>query len=179
MIRGILKHLWCWHLRRQGLNMSPDCRFMGFPSFGSEPWLITIGPHVTIAPGVTFITHDGGTWVFREQERYSRVIKYGRIIVHRNCFIGDGATLMPGISIGPDAVVAAGAVVTRSVPPGTVVAGVPARVVCTVFDYAERCLTRTPEYDVEAYLKDKRREVLRVIPVPASAGHEGKYAIHS
>lgn len=148
--------------------MAPDCRFMGFPTFGSEPYLVRIGRHVTIASNVSFITHDGGTWVFRDQSRYKRVIKYGRIEIHDNCFIGSRATIMPGVAIGPNAVVAAGSVVTKSVPPNTVVAGVPARFLCTVEQYAENALRTTPEYDIQAYEKDKRLELLRVVPSPSA-----------
>jgi acetyltransferase-like isoleucine patch superfamily enzyme len=50
-------------------------------------------------------------------------------VVGRNVWIGAGATVLQGVTIGDDAVVAAGAVVTRDVPPAVLVAGVPARVV--------------------------------------------------
>ena len=49
--------------------------------------------------------------------------------LRRGCRIGGGAVLLPGVEIGADAFVAAGAVVTRNVPPGALVMGVPARVV--------------------------------------------------
>jgi UDP-2-acetamido-3-amino-2,3-dideoxy-glucuronate N-acetyltransferase len=52
-----------------------------------------------------------------------------RILIKRRAAIGTAAVIMPGVIIGENAVVGAGAVVTRSVPDGTVVAGVPARVV--------------------------------------------------
>lgn len=51
------------------------------------------------------------------------------IVIKRNAWIGAGATILPGITIGENAVVAAGAVVSRDVPPNTVVAGIPAKVV--------------------------------------------------
>lgn len=50
-------------------------------------------------------------------------------VVRRNASIGSNATILPGLTIGERALVGAGAVVTRDVPPGSVVAGVPARVV--------------------------------------------------
>lgn len=53
----------------------------------------------------------------------------GHILIKRNAWIGAGATILPGITIGENAVVAAGAVVNRDVPANTVVAGVPARVI--------------------------------------------------
>lgn len=54
------------------------------------------------------------------------------IVVKRNAWIGAGATILPGVTIGENAIVAAGAVVSRNVPPNTVVAGVPATVVKTL-----------------------------------------------
>lgn len=51
------------------------------------------------------------------------------IVIKRNAWIGAGATILPGVTVGENAIVAAGAVVSRDVPPNTVVAGVPARVV--------------------------------------------------
>ncbi|MEZ0540997.1 DapH/DapD/GlmU-related protein [Fibrella arboris] len=54
------------------------------------------------------------------------------IVVKRNAWIGAGATILPGVTIGENAVVAAGAVVSRDVPPNTVVAGIPAKVVKTL-----------------------------------------------
>jgi acetyltransferase-like isoleucine patch superfamily enzyme len=47
----------------------------------------------------------------------------------RGCYLGAGAMILPGVTVGEKAVVGAGAVVTRDVPPGVLVAGVPARVV--------------------------------------------------
>ena len=54
------------------------------------------------------------------------------ILVKRNAWIGAGATILPGVTIGENAVVAAGAVVNKDVAPNTVVAGVPARMIRTI-----------------------------------------------
>lgn len=54
------------------------------------------------------------------------------IVVKRNAWVGAGATILPGVTVGENSIVAAGAVVSRDVPPNTVVAGVPARVVKTL-----------------------------------------------
>ena len=85
-------------------------------------------------------------------------------IIEDNCFIGARAIIMPGVTIGPNSVVGAGAVVTRNVPPDSVVAGVPAKVITSVDCYAERCLKNTPEYDRDAYMRDKKSELLRIYP---------------
>lgn len=139
---------------------------MGMPNFGSEPYLVSIGRQVTISSRVTFVNHDGATWVFRRQPRYAKVIKFGRIVIHENCFIGTGATILPGVTIGPNAVVAAASVVIENVPPNTVVGGTPARVLMGVDEYAEKCLAQNPDYNELAYRKDKAAELVRLFPRP-------------
>lgn len=153
-------------LKKQGLQISDDCRILGMPNFGSEPYLISIGKHVAIASKVTFITHDGATWVFRKLPRYNDVIKYGRITIHDNCFIGYGSIIMPGVSIGPNSVVAAGSLVNKDVPPNSIVVGTPAKVLHSIEDYAEKCLALTPNYDKEKYKIDKKSELLSLYPYP-------------
>ena len=54
------------------------------------------------------------------------------IVIKRNVWIGAGATILPGVTIGENAIVAAGAVVSRDVPPNTIVAGIPAKIVKTL-----------------------------------------------
>jgi acetyltransferase-like isoleucine patch superfamily enzyme len=105
-------------------------------TFGSEPWLVTLGAHVTVTGGVNFVTHDGAVWVFREAE--PDIDRFGRIVVGDNVFIGLKATILPGVTIGDDSVIAAGAVVVRDVPSGSIVGGVPARVLTTVEAYRAR-----------------------------------------
>jgi acetyltransferase-like isoleucine patch superfamily enzyme len=56
----------------------------------------------------------------------------GKVLIKKNAWIGAGVTILPGVTIGTNAVVAAGAVVTKDVPNNTVVAGTPARVIKTM-----------------------------------------------
>jgi len=134
---------------RGGLKMGKDVRIIGKPEFGSAPYLVTIGNHVTVSSDVSFITHDGATWVFRHLPEYRGLQKFGFIEIGDNCFIGTRAILMPGITIGPNTVVGAGAVVTRSVPPNTVVAGCPARVISSTEEFIKRSLPRCRSYPPE------------------------------
>lgn len=146
-----------------GLKIGKNVRIMDGVSFGSEPYLIEIGNHVTISSDVLFITHDGGTWVFREQERFQDVIKYGKITVGNNCFLGARSIIMPNVAIGNNCVIAAGSIVTRDVPDNTVYGGNPAKMICTLDEYAEKCLLRNPDYNKTNYIKNKKDELLRIL----------------
>jgi maltose O-acetyltransferase len=106
-------------------------------------WLITIGDDVVIGPRAYLLAHDATT---RRALGYTRI---GRITVADRAFIGGGALLLPGVTIGEDAIVAAGAVVSRDVEPGTIVGGNPARVIGTTEDYLGRLrssLEERPRY---------------------------------
>jgi acetyltransferase-like isoleucine patch superfamily enzyme len=162
-------------LRRQGLTIPSDCSLSGMPSFGSEPYLITIGHNVSMADQVAFITHDGGTRVFRDREPYRKVLKYGRITILDNCVIGYRATILPGVVIGPNSVVSAGSVVTRTVPPNTVVFGNPAKPIMTIDQYAQWALAASPAYDEEEYRRDRRAALVKMAlhGVPKGSGTAG------
>lgn len=60
------------------------------------------------------------------------------VTIGDNCHIGMNAMILPGVTIGRDCIVGACAVVTHDVPDGTVVAGVPARPICTVEEYRDK-----------------------------------------
>ena len=87
---------------------------------------IILEEDVLISPGVVMTSHQHS---FSSAERPIREqpLQFGSILVRRGAWVGANATILPGIEIGADAVVGAGAVVTCSVAPGTVVVGVPAR----------------------------------------------------
>src|SRR3954454_364631 len=65
-------------------------------TFGSEPYLVTIGDHVTVTSGVRFITHDGGVWVLRE--KHPDIDFIAPISIGSNVFIGLDALILPGVS---------------------------------------------------------------------------------
>ena len=86
--------------------------------------------NVSVASNVTFVCHDVMQKVFNNINPDKHVKKkYGCIEVMDNVFIGSNSTILYNVRIGPNAVVAAGSVVVKDVPPGTIVAGVPAKVI--------------------------------------------------
>lgn len=85
---------------------------------------ITIGDDVLIGPNVSLVTENHPT---DPKDRTTVLLK--PIVIKRNAWLGAGATILPGVTIGENSIVAAGAVVSRDVPPNTIVAGVPAKVV--------------------------------------------------
>ena len=97
-----------------------DCSFLDMGG-------ITVEDDVMIGPKVSLITENHP---LDPTDRKTVLPK--AIVVKRNAWIGAAATILPGVTIGENAVVAAGSVVSRDVPPNTVVAGVPAKVVKTL-----------------------------------------------
>ncbi len=166
MVDRLIKRKLLDHYKKLGLTIADDCLLNQLPSFGPEPFLISIGKRVAISSKVTFITHDGATYVFRDQPKYQNIRRFGRITIHDNCFIGYGATILPGVTIGPDAVVGAHAVVVSDVPPGMVVWGVPARPLMSLEKYAEKSLAQSLPCDEAAYARDRRAELVRLLPPP-------------
>lgn len=124
--------------------------------------MITLRKNCRISSNVHFVTHDGGTWAFRNRwDEYEDVIKYGKIEVGEETFIGAGVIIMPGVNIGRNCVVGAGSVVTHSIPDESVAVGVPAKVICTTKEYAEKCLKNMPiDFDQKRYLEDKKSYLL-------------------
>jgi len=88
---------------------------------------ITIEDDVLIGPKVNLITENHP---LDPANRRTLVTK--PIVIKRNAWLGAGVTILPGVTVGENAVVAAGAVVSRDVPDNTIVAGVPAKVVKSV-----------------------------------------------
>ena len=88
---------------------------------------ITIEDNVLIGPKANLITENHS---LNPTERKSLICK--PIVIKRNAWIGAAATILPGITIGENSVVAAGAVVNADVPPNTIVGGVPAKFIKSI-----------------------------------------------
>lgn len=94
-----------------------------------------------------------------------------RVIIHESCHFGSRTVILPGVEVGPRTMVGANSVVAKSLPPDTVCAGVPAKVICSLDDYLERHLQKLArvqkfpwtEYNIGALTPERRQELLAAL----------------
>ena len=110
------------------IAIGAHCAISSFNHISTGDEDLVIGDHVRIAPNVTILGADRNV-----KQRDALIVDQGRshksTDIGRDVLIGAGAVILPGCSIGTGAVIGAGSVVTGDVPPYSIVAGVPARVI--------------------------------------------------
>ncbi len=102
--------------------------------WSSEPYLITIGSHCQLTD-CKIHTHGGGNII---RESYPDFDMFGKVVIGDWVYIGSGSQIMPGVTIEDHVLVAAGSIVTKSVPTGCIVAGNPAKIIGHTEDYILR-----------------------------------------
>ncbi len=137
-----------------GVKIGKNC-LIGTRNWSSEPYLITIGNNVQVTKDVYFHTH-GGAHVARHV--HPKFDIFGKIVIEDDAYIGSGSHIMPGVTIGKGSLVAAGSVVSKSIPPREMWGGVPAKFICTVDDYIERNLPYN--LDSKGLSHDEKKEFL-------------------
>ena len=138
------------YFRKQGAQIGKDC-FISIIYLASEPFLIKIGNHVGIGGGVKLLTHNLG-WCFRDKVPDLQV--FGKIVIEDNCNIGINAIILPGVTIGKNSLVAAGAVVTKNVPPNSIVGGNPAKIIGNTDEYFLKVKKIWETQKPEGYLRE-------------------------
>lgn len=146
------------YARHIGVVIGENCLIDTY-NWPTEPYLITIGNNVQVTGGVSFYTHGGCHSV---REKHPDFDIFGKIVVKDWAYIGARSHIMPGVTIGEGALVAAGSVVTKSVAPHTVVGGNPARFICTTDEFYER----NKQFDLHSKGKGSlaKRELLLSAP---------------
>lgn len=158
-IRQTIKNYQINKLIKKGLKIGQNVH-LG-PEVIIDPsycFLITIGDNVTIAPRVHLLAHDASMGVHLKRA------KMGEVKILNDTFIGAGTIILPGVTVGPNAVVGAGSVVTRDVPPGTVAIGNPAKVVFTLADFLQKheenaIVLPYQEYSIQYLTAEKIKEI--------------------
>lgn len=90
---------------------------------------LTIEDRVAFGPNVTIIitSHPNNSELRRLSDVYPSFEVFGQVRIMHDAWIGAGAIILPGVTVGECSIVGAGAVVTENVPPFSIVAGVPAK----------------------------------------------------
>lgn len=116
-----------------GVRFGKGC-FFATKNWSSEPYLIEVGNYVQITQGVTIHTHGGAHCARRVHPKFDF---FGKVRICDWVYVGSNAQIMPGVTIGEGCLIAAGSIVTKSIPPNKVVAGNPARIICSIDEFIE------------------------------------------
>ncbi len=135
---------WIEYLRNVGVRIGEGTMFYCRPwellIDTTRPYLIEIGKNVQITKGVTVLTH-GFDWSVLKAKYGDIIGSAGKVKIGDNCFIGMNTLILKNTTIGDNVIVGAGSVLTgREYPSNTVVAGNPARVICTLEEYYNKRL---------------------------------------
>lgn len=147
--------------RHEGVSIGKNCNIQKV-SFGSEPFLITIGDQVQITNGTKIFTH-GGAFILRK--KYPDIDFFGKVVIKDNVYIGNNCLIMPGVTIGSNVLVAAGSVVTKTIPDNVVVGGNPAKILCSILEFEERMLEKNVSSKIMS--SDEKRKYLLSLPESA------------
>jgi maltose O-acetyltransferase len=171
---GSVKHrLESYLLRRQWAKL----RAAGM-TIGADVWLprstwidihhchlISIGEHCGFGEQCMILAHDA------QMDEFLDAARIGRVIIYPSCHIGARTTILPGVEIGPRTIVGANSLVSRSLPPDTVCAGTPAKVLCTLDQYLDRHRARLATaatfpysmYDARVLTPERRAELFAAV----------------
>ena len=142
-----------------GDNVKLNCQTN---SFGTEPYLISVGDNCLFACGLKIHTHDGAVSVLNNLNYFDgeRMDKMARVKIGNNVYTGTDVTIMPGVTIGDNCIIGAGAVVTKDIPSNSVAVGVPARVVRTIDEYYQSALERGLFYPTKGMSPEEKKKYL-------------------
>lgn len=128
----------------------------------SHCFLIKIGDNVVFSSKVHVLAHDAST------KKYTGYTKIGLVNICDDVFIGANSTILPNVTIGKGSIVAAGSVVTKSIPPGEVWAGVPAKKIYNVEEYLDKFDLRKSnaifdkKYTIKNGITNKMKEEMKM-----------------
>jgi maltose O-acetyltransferase len=155
--KWILEAIWLEDYLKRSMKMGINCSIQPGVTFDySLCWLINIGNNVTIAPQAYILAHDDSSKIL------TGYTKLGVVTIEDDVFI-----VMPGVTIGKGSIIAAGSVVTKSVPEGCIYAGNPAREIKSLKAYIEKIgelMEKSPKYDesytINGNISNDQKEVM-------------------
>ena len=165
IIRTIIGEVPTKKLIKRGLKVGENFnRQQGCFIDPTHCWLIEIGNNVTMSIRVVLMAHDAST---KNSLGYTKI---GKIKIKDNVFLGANTIVLPNVTIGENSVIGANSVVTKDVPPNSVVAGNPARVISSIKEYKEKNEVQMSnnvfgeEYTMRANVdNDKKAEMNKIL----------------
>jgi acetyltransferase-like isoleucine patch superfamily enzyme len=146
-ICSLNSNLYIAYLRKKGVLIGEGTRFFGQIGIdASKPCLVEIGRNCVLTGGVSVLIHSYDWAVLRE--KYGDMYpSSGKVVLEDNVFVGAGSIILKGVRIGKNTIIGTGSVVTHDIPPNSVAAGNPCRVIMSMDAYREK---RKKEYLQEA-----------------------------
>lgn len=154
-LKNILMKIQLIRLKKRGLTVGENCKIYNTYFDYGHCFLIEIGNNVTISNS-TILAHDAST------KEYLGKTKVGKVIIKDRVFIGWGSVILPNVTIGSDVIIGAGSVINKDVPNGSVVGGVPARVIGKTSEFIEKnnkFLEEYPSYSTPWKNKSKKEMI--------------------
>lgn len=133
--------------------------------------LIAVGDHCGFGEQCMILAHDA------QMDEFLDAARVGRVVIHPSSHLGARTVILAGVEIGPRTIVGANSVVSKTLPPDTVCAGNPARVLCTLKEYLDRQRARITTCQTFPY---ERYNIHRLTPqrqaeLAAAAATEDAY----
>jgi maltose O-acetyltransferase len=153
-------------LRRLGMHIGEGVNLPASTTIDvSHCFLISIGDWCGFGGECMILAHDG------QMDEFLDAGRIGRVIIHPHSHIGARSVILAGVEIGPRTIVGSNSVVNRSLPPDTVCAGNPAKVICSLDEYLEKHRQRMEErptfpidlYDINVLTPERRAELQRAV----------------
>lgn len=123
------------YARHIGVNIGSNNEIQDNDLWSSEPYLITVGNNNQFVRGARIFTHGGGKVLRCKESDYD---SFGKVTIGNGVYVGTNSLIMPGVDIGDGVLIAAGSVVTKSIPANVVVGGNPAKILCTIDEFYEK-----------------------------------------
>lgn len=120
-------------LRKWGAIVGEDVELISVICGKKDATCLEIGNHVTLTY-VEILTHDASPQHFLGYG----INRIGRVVIGDNVFVGRHTIILPNVKIGSNVIVGAGSIVTKDIPNNVVVAGNPAKVICSIEEWIEK-----------------------------------------